>query len=490
MIVTGVIIIAHMANDIKKHPVPLIFKKILKDRMSGVLHVTSENLVKKIYFFDGNLVYARTTSPNERLGEVLLSMGKISSIQLENAMKIKKSLSSSNQRLGEILLEISNLDIKDIYPAVVKQLTMIAASTFSLKTGQWRFVIDHPVHPEKRSIRIKLPEVIRVGVELIGDMTIFKNRFNYRAPITTRIPDSIRKTFTAEQMEFYDHLAGFAHTPLIELVPGEKDRKDTFWKNILFFYLLNVLDFVEFTVDEERNKNIEELNSLYDKLDESSADYYGLFGLKLDAKPEDIKQVYFDYSHKFHPDRINAAPDSTVMLKANAVFAEINAGFSILGNAEKRIEYDRQRYAPGGKDNAVEDNNKKARQLYLKGNTLFKKQYYQEAIAVLEEAVRIDSSRANYFLLLGLCQTRVESARIQAKDNLMKAAALEPWNADPVFALGELYRSENLLKNAEACFKKALEINMEHALAGKAIDELEKMKKDKRARFSLFKKKQ
>jgi len=62
-------------------------------------------------------------------------------------------------------------------------------------------------------------------------------------------------------------------------------------------------------------------------------------------------------------------------------------------------------------------------------------------------------------------------------------------NADPIFALGELYRSEKLMKRAKEYFNKALEINMEHTLAGKAIQDLYGGAAGKKALFSLFGKK-
>jgi uncharacterized protein HemY len=65
---------------------------------------------------------------------------------------------------------------------------------------------------------------------------------------------------------------------------------------------------------------------------------------------------------------------------------------------------------------------------------------------------------------------------------------MEPWNADPMFALGQLYKSENLTKKAKAYFEKALELNLDHTLAGKAMDEFIGMG-DKKSLFSLFGKK-
>jgi Tfp pilus assembly protein PilF len=81
------------------------------------------------------------------------------------------------------------------------------------------------------------------------------------------------------------------------------------------------------------------------------------------------------------------------------------------------------------------------------------------------------------------------STKKMAEKNLDRAAQMEPWNADPLFALGQLYKSENMMKKAREYFEKALEINMEHTLAGKAISEFGGLLHFKKPKPSLFGKK-
>jgi len=134
------------------------------------------------------------------------------------------------------------------------------------------------------------------------------------------------------------------------------------------------------------------------------------------------------------------------------------------------------------------DKVKQARELFTQANHLHNLKKYFEAASLLQKAVAMDNSKANYYLLLGLCQSKMPATKKMAEKNLKKAAQMEPWNADPIFALGQLYKSENLMKKAKTYFEKALELNMEHTLAGKAMDEFMD-RKDKKSLFSLFGKK-
>ena len=83
---------------------------------------------------------------------------------------------------------------------------------------------------------------------------------------------------------------------------------ELFWQKLALFFLLNVLEFVEPAVDKELNKNLDELVALYEKLKAKDMDYYELFNLKNSATANEIKDVYYQYAKKFHPDRLGEAP--------------------------------------------------------------------------------------------------------------------------------------------------------------------------------------
>ena len=119
-----------------------------------------------------------------------------------------------------------------------------------------------------------------------------------------------------------------------------------------------------------------------------------------------------------------------------------------------------------------EESSDKAKTLFRKAKTLYAQKQYPIAIQALEEAIRIDSVRADLYLLLGLCQSEVPSLKRKAEQNLLKAAGMESWNAEPVVALGMLFYSEKLNSRAEVYFRKALALEPGHALAKSKLAEL------------------
>jgi tetratricopeptide (TPR) repeat protein len=482
-----------MTNAIQKFPVPLIFKKILKDRMSGELTVTHEDFNKELFFINGHLAFATTSLEHERLGGILLSGGKIDRSQLDMALQLKQSTAL---KIGEILAEVADLKRRDIYDALMVQVKKIAISTFPLKTGEWRFVVKNPRIPNNQALKIRVSEIIYEGSQTIIDISYFKERFLYRSPVATTIPPPAVKALRSDDFEFYRQLATFSNVSVARVLRKLDYPEPIFWRNMVLFYLLNAVDFTDFTVDDvEQNKSIEEIYDLHQKMKAGHLNPRQLLATRREAAADEIEERYHDYSSKYNPDKINAAPDSTAVLKAKDVFAEIQKAYEML---KKEVE-NRDPGAGAGESPVAEppsaaelsgaDQIKLARENFAKANSLYKQKKYFEAATLLEKAIEIDDSRANYFLLLGLCQSKMTATKKMAERNLKRASDMEPWNADPVFALGQLYRSENLMKKAKAYFEKALEINLEHTMAGKAMKDLGGLAGGKKPLFSLFGKK-
>jgi tetratricopeptide (TPR) repeat protein len=77
----------------------------------------------------------------------------------------------------------------------------------------------------------------------------------------------------------------------------------------------------------------------------------------------------------------------------------------------------------------------------------------------------------------------------EAETNLKKAIELKSWSADPVYALGILYRSQDKLKLAERCFQRVKEIAHEHSGASRALVDLRRLRLKKKDKVSFLKKK-
>lgn len=86
-------------------------------------------------------------------------------------------------------------------------------------------------------------------------------------------------------------------------------------------------------------------------------DYYSILGVSRDASNEDLKRAYRSLSKRYHPDLQQGKSDSEKKDAENK-FKEINEAYSVLGDQEKRQNYDRfgtadvggRRFGSGGFD--------------------------------------------------------------------------------------------------------------------------------------------
>ncbi len=60
-------------------------------------------------------------------------------------------------------------------------------------------------------------------------------------------------------------------------------------------------------------------------------DYYNILGVKKNASQDEIKKVFRKLAHQYHPDKQGGNEDK---------FKEINEAYQVIGNAEKRKQYD------------------------------------------------------------------------------------------------------------------------------------------------------
>lgn len=472
-----------MPNRIIQYPVPLMLKKILKDKSTGELVVVGKNFSKSLYFLDGILAFAKTTSLEERLGEILFKLGKINRDQF---MDISRLIKEHNERLGKILTSKGMLSQRDLFFALIYQLRTIATSTFELINGEWNFIERLPEIPEDSKFNVELPGIITEGTNKMANLAYFKNKFYYKAPRLIPIPRTIQEVLTSHELNFYKELNSFKSTNNQQIMTNMKVSEDLFWRKLSLFFLLNLAEFDEVAVDEERDENIEKILRLYEQLKAGRMDYYQLLGLKNTASFNEVKTAYFDYAKKYHPDRISSAPDPEIKEKANYVFAEINKAYETLSNQDKKNEYDSKGYKEGtGPEGAHENLIEKARLLYRRAKGMYSQKKYWEAASIMDEAVQLDSKKASYYLLLGLSQVNMPALRRMAATNLQKAVDLEPWNVEAFTALGILFLTEGQAKRAEGFFRKTLSINPDHALARKKLVEITGVD-PKKKKFSFF----
>ncbi|HEX6853516.1 MAG TPA: DUF4388 domain-containing protein [Candidatus Polarisedimenticolaceae bacterium] len=137
--------------------VPDLFWSLCRSRSTGVLHLTSKGNTKRVYFQEGRIIFAASTDPNDRLGEMLLREGVIRLDHLERAI----ARLPEGKRLGTILVEAGHLSPDHLVKGVLRQVRAIVLSLFPWEEGEHTFV-EGPLPTD---------EVVTLGMNT-GDLLI------------------------------------------------------------------------------------------------------------------------------------------------------------------------------------------------------------------------------------------------------------------------------------------------------------------------------
>ena len=224
-----------MANLIKKYPVSLIFKKILKDNLSGELVVKGDNFTKKLLFLKGELQFGSSDLIQERLGEILYMKGTLTREQFIMLHKMKEKTGS---KLGKLLVAHRILNKQELFKALQDQVKAIAVSIFSLTSGEWTFTTGLPSIPSEQKFRISLPKLVIDGSQNILDFSYYKKRFNFRAPITLPITETTGQFLSADDIRFYVKLTKCNSISSEQILSLMVVPEKTFWQRMSMLYLL------------------------------------------------------------------------------------------------------------------------------------------------------------------------------------------------------------------------------------------------------------
>jgi len=457
-------------------------KDIYFNKKSGLLVFKHKDIKKTLCFQKGNLVFANTNQPEEKLGTALYKLGKIS----------KKEYSKIDQYIkpgrlfGESLTEMGLISKKDLYEALIHQMKEITLNFFPFFDGEFVFEAIETFIDEGLELKISIPFLIEDGIRQMKYSPSLKQFMEKKIPFPKG--NVCLYLLEEEEKEILDMIDGESSAK--EILSSTGRSPQMFWKSLYLFYCLDLIDIREEEKEKKEKKEeakeapsikekerLAEVDALLEKL--PTLDYYEILNVSKSASEDEIKKAYFDLARKYHPDSFDRDLPQKSRKKIEDVFAHITKAYQNLIDIEKRQEYDSQvRLRP---EEGEQDFSKKADVKFRQAKTLFNEGRYEDALILLEEAIKLKRNRGRYFLLLALTESKIPSFRWKAEKDFLEAIELEPWNSEGYVGLGKYYKQEGLSVKAKKQFEKALEIDPDHSIAIKelSVPSEEKKKKDK-----------
>lgn len=172
---------------------------------TGMLIIKSDDRVKSVYFMKGEIVFASSNQPEDRLGYLLYKTGKLTREQWESAEKKM----STDTRFGAILLKNELITPKNLWWGVKYQIEEIIYSMFAMAAGEFYFL--EGAIPEEDLVRFSLntQNMLMEGYRRLDEWKL----------ITQKIPSdetNIRLSSTMPKIELTQHMQD-----MVKLVKGD-----------------------------------------------------------------------------------------------------------------------------------------------------------------------------------------------------------------------------------------------------------------------------
>jgi hypothetical protein len=176
-----------LKGQIAELPVPDILQHLRLTKSTGILTLVSGGARKALYVKDGQVVFAASNLPNDRLGELLLREGKITVEEYEASIKAI----TKGKRQGKVLVEMGALSPKDLWEGVQFQVKEIVYSVFQWDEGQFHF--EESTLPEKERITVELDmqDIILAGLRRVDANGRIQSRYPEVDGVLERLGDKM-----------------------------------------------------------------------------------------------------------------------------------------------------------------------------------------------------------------------------------------------------------------------------------------------------------
>ncbi len=173
-------------SELHKKPLPEILATVNRYGVPGVLEVSHDDVTKRIFLLDGDIIFATSSDRSESLGEFLVANEVISKEELADS--VAELERSPGVRHGEILVKMDLLERDQLGIQVRKQVQAIVWSLFNWSEGQVSFEVGQSKAEETFKIQIPTARAILAGCRRIEDPKTITARMGGRGAILKRLP--------------------------------------------------------------------------------------------------------------------------------------------------------------------------------------------------------------------------------------------------------------------------------------------------------------
>jgi len=170
----------HYRETLEDTALSEMFATIYRHKVPGLIEITRDDVVKRIYINEGNVIHAASTDRADRLGAHLYRVGKLTRKQLVETMRHRET---SGKRHGQLLIEHGLLSPGELYDAIRSQMESIVWSVFSWQRGEVTFRIGEFNEPIMIKIHLPMRQVIVRGIKQVPDTKALVTRLGKKSTV-------------------------------------------------------------------------------------------------------------------------------------------------------------------------------------------------------------------------------------------------------------------------------------------------------------------
>ncbi len=462
------------ANDIKPLTIPWLFQDLRLEKKTGTAVFERDGTIKKVFFSQGDVLFAASNRNEDRLGEFLVRRGKITP---EQFAKATEGVIKTGKKLGAVLFGMRALSAKDLVDQVKLQVREIVLDLFSWRDGTYAFSAGV----------IPLAEVIPLQMST-GDLIIDGLRDRNATDARAALPplSTVLRPAADHELLFQRAHLDADQREVLALINGERSiagltalsdlPEDTVLDAVSVLLALRMAEPGTVTAPEDKEflreafpgKGTEasvdvaitktRVQSDFERM--ATLSHYEMLGIAKNASDAEIKKAYLVAAKRYHPDRHFEPEMSDMKEKLEALFARSHEAYETLKSPVNRAQYDRRQAAQAGATPAASPPDPKVMAVarYREGMTQMNIGNYWAADESFDWAERLDPGNGEYVFQRGIALSHMPRRGRDAEDYLKRAVDMEPRKPEFRLGLGRFYLRTGRKSLAASTLRDALDL--------------------------------
>lgn len=151
-------------GDLAASSIAEVLQTVFHYKVPGVLSATHEGVEKKVFVWDGDVIFATSGDRHDSLGDYLLRQQRITQEEFDRSVELLL-LAAGAKRHGDVLAEMGLVTAEELFQIVMAQVKEIVFSLFNWEVGEVTFSVGKYRTEELIQLNIPIRQMILEGVK-------------------------------------------------------------------------------------------------------------------------------------------------------------------------------------------------------------------------------------------------------------------------------------------------------------------------------------